>query len=87
MMDLMDKMFLELSQYHPDKIFRPLPFDLLHKSGQRILKSSTITFKNLIHSYIVHQILYLCVVWKQSIKMENVQNLFCLLSNLLKALF
>ena len=42
-----------------------------------------VTFKNLIHSYIVHQILYLCVVWKQSIKMENVQNLFCLLSNLL----
>ena len=42
-----------------------------------------VTFKNLIHSYTVHQILYLCVVWKQNIKMENVQNLFCLLSNLL----
>ena len=42
-----------------------------------------VTFKNLIHLYTVHQILYLCVVWKQNIKMENVQNLFCLLSNLL----
>ena len=37
-----------------------------------------VTFKNLIHLYTVHQILYLCVVWKQNIKTENVQNLFCL---------